>query len=348
MDQAKTPARRLRAILNFPLQSQFGAPLPAGDVRQQVQSDGQQRQFEVHVPKGYDGKSDLPVVYMMHGITENMDMMREYSQMDKMADPKGFAVVYMQAGKEDFPGTLGIYKENSWNLDHGTLTPRDPKYNDVDYMKDVKKTVEGELKIDKDKEYIAGFSEGGQAAQYMAQEMPHQFAGIASVHGTILDKDPKPPTDGSSPPMPMLSILGDDDNILPINGGHGWFSQGVPLKGWLTEIVPKVGQSEPRAQAPDWAAADGDNVKKVEDNADQQTTTYSGGKAPVEQIVRHSHLGWTGSYGGQHAWDGGNNGTAGEPHPDLIQYVSRVDRHSDPSFDASRTVMDFLLKNKRQ
>ncbi len=326
-------------------ESQWQTPLANGDVRETIRSDGRQRQFELHVPKNYDGKSPLPVVYMMHGITENMDMMREYSQMDKMSDEKNFAVVYMQADKQNFPGTLGIYKENSWNFDHGTLTPRDKSYDDLDYVKDVKAKVEGSIAIDQEREYLAGFSEGGQAAQYLAQKMPDTFAGIASMHGTILDEDPRP---GKSNVTPMISILGDDDNILPLKGGHGWFSQGALLKGYLTEIVPKISESRPLAQAPIWAEADGDTVKTVSENSDQKTTLYSGGKAPVEEIIRHSHFGLFGSTGGQHAWDGGNNGTAGEPHPDLIQYISRIDRHSDPAFDASRTVINFLLPNKRQ
>ena len=318
--------------------------LPAGDYREEFKMGGQSREFELHIPKGHSSDEKLPVVYMMHGITENMDMMRDYSQMSKLADEKGFAVAYLQADKQPFPGTLGLYNENSWNLDHGTLTPKDPKYNDLDYVKKVKSLVEGETNIDHNREYLAGFSEGGQAAQYIAHEMPGKFAGIATVHGTILDSDPRPRKDD---PTPLISVLGDDDNILPIKGGHGYFSQWAPAKGYLTAIVPKIGESEPLAQAPAAATANGDTIKSVHADKDTTTTMYSGGKAPVEEIIRHSHFHLTGSSGGQHAWDGGDNGTAGEPHPDLIQWVSRVDRNSDPKFDTSRAIMDFLLPNEK-
>ena len=326
--------------LSAPTSTGHDAPLTPGDHKQTLQVDGQSRQFEVHVPKDYDGKSPLPMVYMMHGLTENIDQMKEYSQMNKVADEKGFGVTYLQAQKQDFPGSLGLYKENSWNLDHGTLTNKDPKYDDLSYFKQVKSTVEGELPVDAHKQYLAGFSEGGQAAQYIAHEMPHTFAGIASVHGTVLDSDPKP---RQGDPTAMISILGDDDNVLPLKGGHGFGEGNEPMKGWMLTTVPKVSESKPLAQAPAWAAADGDTQVNTSSANNSEITTYSGGSAPVEQIVRHAHDTATGTVGGQHAWDGGNDGWAAVPNPDLIQKISKLDRHSDPDFDASKTVADFLM-----
>jgi hypothetical protein len=144
----------------------------------------------------------------------------------------------------------------------------------------------------------------------------------------------------------MLSILGDDDNILPITGGHGKGEGNWPLKGYLLATVPKVSESKPLAQAPAWAAADGDTQKTTTSTPAADTTVYSGGTAPVEQIVRHSHQDgfFSRSKGGQHAWDGGNDGWSAVPQTDYLQDISKIDRHSDPTFDASRTVADFLLQ----
>ncbi|HEY9679919.1 MAG TPA: alpha/beta hydrolase-fold protein [Drouetiella sp.] len=306
--------------------------LPAGDYLEHIKSDGRNREFELHLPRDYDGKSPLPVVYMFHGLTENMDMMREYSQMNKLADEKGFAVAYMQADKQPFPNSLEVYSEASWNLDHGTLTPKDPSYNDLDYIKQVKNIVENEANIDQKREYLAGFSEGGQAASYIAQQMPHTFAGIASVHGTLIDSDPRP---SKADATPFLSILGNNDHILPEDGGAGL----------LLSTVNKAWSSKPLEQAKAWAAADGATHSVEVDTPESQTTFFTDGTQPVEQIVRLKHESPDGTRGGSHAWDGGNNGLKGEPHPDFIQWISRPVRQSDPDFDASRTVADFLLKN---
>jgi poly(3-hydroxybutyrate) depolymerase len=317
-----------------------GAP---GDVKEQFMLGGLERSFELHVPKDYDGHSPLPVVYMMHGLTENMDMMREYSNMDKVSDQKGFAVAYLQALPQRFPG-LPFYHENSWNLDHGTLTPKDPGYNDLDYFKAVKASVEQQLPVDTHREYIAGFSEGGQAAQYIAHEIPGTIAGIASVHGTILDSDPRP---NAKDPTAEISVLGNDDNLLPLTGGHGWFTEGALLKGWVLFTVPKVSQSEPLAQSASWAKADGDTVEQHNSTKAEDDTIYSGGTAPVEQIIRKRHRESDGiKRGGEHAWDGGNGGWS-ESHPDLLTWISRPERKPDPEFDTSEQVMDFLLKYQK-
>ena len=315
--------------------------IPSGDTKEEFKLSGQQREFELHVPKNYDGHSPLPVVYMMHGLTENMDMMREYSNMDKVADEKGFAVAYLQAQKQGFPG-LPFYNENSWNMDHGTLTPRDSSYNDLDYFKAVKSEVEHSLPIDKNKEFIAGFSEGGQAAQYIAQQVPGQIAGIASVHGTIIDSDPRP---AAKDALPMISILGNNDDILPLGGGHGWGQDSSLLKGWRMITVGKIGESQPLAQAPAWAKAAGDTQVNRSQTPAQDTTTWSGGTAPVEEIIRKRHIEKDDNVrGGEHAWDGGNGGW-NDSKPDLLTAISKPVRQPDPEFDTSRTIADFLLKN---
>lgn len=316
--------------------------LPAGDHLQHFQLDGKARQYDVHLPKNYDPSKPIPVMYMLHGLTESAAQMKEYSQMNKVADEKGFAVVYVQALPQPFPGTLGVYKENSWNLNNGTLTDKDPTYDDLKYFKEVKARVESQISLDPKKQYLAGFSEGGQASQYIAHEMPNTFAGVASIHGTILDSDPKP---RKGDPTAMISVLGDDDNILPISGGHGFGEGGYPMKGWMLTTVSRISESQPLKQATLWAEAGGNKESTVTRSKAQDTTTYSGGDAPVMQIVRKAHKGPDGkSQGGQHAWDGGNDGWKAVPNPDLIQNISKYDRKSDPTFDTSRTIADFLLK----
>jgi poly(3-hydroxybutyrate) depolymerase len=336
--------RKTPAELNLvSIASNSAVPGAPDDVKEQIKVDGKGRTFELHVPKNYDGHSPLPVVYMMHGLTENMDMMREYSNMDKLSYEKGFAVAYLQALPQNFPG-LPFYHENSWNLDHGTLTSKDPSYNDLDYFKAVKAGVAQQIPVDPHREYIAGFSEGGQAAQYIAHEMPGTIAGIASVHGTILDSDPRPNTND---PTAEISVLGNDDNLLPLTGGHGWFTEKALLKGWVLFTASKVSQSEPLAQSPAWAKADGDTTEQHLSKPGEEDTIYSGGTAPVEQIIRMRHKESDGiKRGGEHAWDGGKGGW-NESHPDLLTWISRPERQPDPEFDTSEQIMDFLLNYRK-
>lgn len=326
--------------------SDFAAPvIKPGDYPHTMTVDGRERQYEMHIPAGYDGKSKLPVIYMLHGLTENMTMMKEYSHMNQVADKGGFAVVYLQALKQPLPGTLGLYDENSWNLDHGTLTPKDKSYDDLDYFKAVKSEAEKLAPLDPSRQFIAGFSEGGQAAQYWAKEMLNTFAGVATIHSTILDRDPRPVRGDATAAM---VILGDDDNVLPIKGGHGFGEGGYPLKGYETILIPRVDQSRPLEQAPAWAKANEAAVKKVSEDDEQKVTTYDGGTAPVKEVIRKSSCAILifDCTGGQHAWDGGNGGWKYAPN-DLVNAVSKPVRQADPRYDASSEIWEFF-KNVRK
>jgi poly(3-hydroxybutyrate) depolymerase len=339
-------AKELSAATELPPAKQLPATkqLPEAkellDSKEAFRLEGKDREFEMHLPRGYDGKSAVPVVYMLHGLTENMEMMKEYSHMNQVADEKGFAVVYLQALPQNFPGSFGLYSENSWNLEHGTLTAKDSHYDDLNYVKAVKASVESQISVDSHRQYLVGFSEGGEAAQFIAHEMPKTFAGVATVHSTLLESDPRPL---AGDPTAMISVLGNDDNVLPLHGGHGWGEDGA-LKGFMTLTIGKISQSQPLAQAPAWAAADGDRMETKRSANNEDITDYTGGSAPVEQIVRLSHRRNGRLEGGQHAWDGGNGGWAALHNPDLIQRISKPVRKPDPDFDTSRVVIDYLIK----
>lgn len=309
--------------------------LKPGDHLQKLKVEGLEREYEIHIPKGYDGHSKLPVVYMLHGLTENREMMKEYSHMNDVSDKQGFAVVYLQALEQPLPGTVGLYDETSWNLDHGTLTPKDKRYDDLNYFQAVKGGLEENVNIDSDRMFLAGFSEGGQASQYILNKMPHTFAGMALVHSTLLESDPHPTKESAASTM---VVLGDDDHVLPKEGG----------RGLVTLLIPKTGESQPLEQAPAWAAANGNKYVRKTGDAQQEVTEYSGGLAVVKEVVRKSdcELIIIDCHGGKHAWDGGNGGWKHAKN-DLITMVSKPVRVPDPRYDTSSEIWKFFKDKKR-
>ncbi len=280
-------------------------PLTPGDHQESLTVQGRQRRYEIHVPPNYDGSKPIPVMYVMPGVGGHIDQMKHETGLNREADEKGFAVVYIEALDKPFPGTFGLGSATSWNLDHGSLTEKVAGYDDLNYIKAVDKEVSKALNVQNDAKYLTGFSEGGGAAQYVAESMPGVFAGVASVHGTHLESDPKPRT---GDPTAFVSIIGDDDNMLPISGGHGIGEGWRPMKGFMTGTLGKVSESEPLQQKEVWAEANGCQAPKIKDDGKDKVTTYTCQGGPVTEIIR---------LGGMHAWDGlgqnPNNYITGKP-----------------------------------
>lgn len=304
-----------------------------GDHAYSTVVDGAVRNFEIHVPLNYDGKKAIPIMMMMPGMGGSIEQMKHETGMNRAADQKGFAVVYMEALPKSFPGSFGLSKANGWNLDHGSLTEKAPGYDDMNYVKRVSTEVTKDLNVDPAAKYIVGFSEGGGAAQYVAESMPNTFAGVGSVHGTRLKSDPKP---NFGEKTAFVAVLGDDDNMLPLNGGHGWFDHGL-LKGFTTITMGKVSESEPLSQKAAWAQADGCGLPTVTDDGKDKKTEYVCPGTRVTEIIRH---------GGMHAWDGlgQNPNNQITKIPDFGWPIIGV---PNPAEDTTRDVLNALMPYRK-
>ncbi len=295
--------------------------------------DGNLRAFSIHVPPNYDGTKPIPVVMVMPGMGGSIDQMRHETGLDRAADQRGFAVVYTEALPKSFPGSFGYSKTNGWNLDHGSLTSKSAGYDDLNYIKQVSDAVTKDLNVDPAARYVVGFSEGGGAAQFVAESMPGTFAGVGSVHGTHLNSDLNPkPGDKTA----FVAVLGDDDNMLPLHGGHGWFDGGL-LKGFTTITIPKVAQSEPLSQKNVWAQADSCGMPTVTDDGNDKKTEFLCPGSHVSEIIRH---------GGQHAWDGlGQNARNYITHkPDFgWSFIGEP----NPQEDTTRDILNGLLPYRK-
>ena len=308
--------------------------LRPGDHQYTTMVDRSQRHFEIHVPPNYDGSKPIPVMVMMPGMGGSIEQMKHETGMNGMADQRGFAVVYTEALPKPFPGSFGYIQSNSWNLDHGSLTDKNKSYDDLDYMREVERQVGQHVKVDKAAQYIVGFSEGGGAAQYVAESMPHTFAGVGSVHGTHLESDPLPRGDDKTA---FVAVLGNDDNMLPLSGGHGFFEGGVPIKGIATITIPRVSQSEPLEQKNIWAVADHLALPVVRNDGHDRVIEYSGNGTHVTEIIRNQ---------GMHAWDGlGQNPKNQITHkPDFGWPIIGV---PNPEENTSRDVVNALMPYRK-
>ena len=132
------------------------------------------RRFILRVPKGYDGRRKVPVVMVLHGWTSNATQAEGYTRMAALGEKEGFVSV--------FPDGLG--NPQGWNAGFIDLTGMN-KPDDAGFLGAVLDRVEGEINVDRDREFVAGHSNGAFMANYLAAKMGGRLAAIASMAGTV-------------------------------------------------------------------------------------------------------------------------------------------------------------------
>ena len=202
--------------------------------------NGMERSYEIYVPEGHEGP--MPVMYVFHGLIDKNPegLMAAETDMNRYAEENGFIAVYPLA----HAGEDGFY---SWNSAGAGLTDTDPSYDDVDYVQEVVNSLTEDLGLDIDTrdQILAGFSEGGEFVHHLAGEMPGVFTDRASVHGTLLGTETR-----SIEGMPTLIIHGDEDYMLPYDGGMGFMSRGANIATFGD--LSRIRDSQPSLQS-QWA-----------------------------------------------------------------------------------------------
>ena len=158
------------------------------------------RDYNVFLPKSYNGSTKMPVVFNLHGYTLDKVQQMNYSQMNTIADTAGFIVVYPNA--IDATWNCGI----SWG----------PNVNDVGFIDTIIDTLSILYSIDKTRIYSCGFSRGGFMSNRLACELNNRIAAFAAVGGTMVKSLASNYIPGRH--VPILYFHGTDDPIVLYNG----------------------------------------------------------------------------------------------------------------------------------
>jgi polyhydroxybutyrate depolymerase len=159
----------------------------------------------VYVPSSYDGKTPVPLVLSFHGRHGQGKDQAKLSDFHKVGDRNGFIVVY--------PDGVG----KSWNALHGTGEAEAKGVDDVGFVDALLDTLTERYKIDPNRIYASGMSNGGFFSHRLACERSTKFAAVATVAGEMapaLAKVCRPER-----PIPILIIHGTKDRIVPYAGG---------------------------------------------------------------------------------------------------------------------------------
>jgi polyhydroxybutyrate depolymerase len=249
----------------------------AGDYERSVEIDDQARSYDVHVPAGLDLGQPAPLLIAFHGAPSNAAEMREMSELDAIAAAEGFVVVYPEASRT-----------GDWNHSCRDCSGAGAlEYDDVKLTEMIIEKMALDMRIDIDRVYAMGFSQGALMTFRVACDLSHRVAAVATVGATMLSWQGD--HCGPSRAVPIAMVHGTEDEEFPPEGRIGALVRSVSVEEMVTH----------------WVAADGCDGTPVTvdlpDVADDGTTvsldTHAGCSGGAE--VRFYRV-----QGGGHTWPG--------------------------------------------
>ena len=186
-------------------------PQPIEQGQRTLTSGGRTRRFRLVVPASAQN-GPAPLVLNIHGLIEDPKLHEWYTAMDSAAAARGMALVYPQG--------VG----NSWNAGPACCgRALDEGVDDVRFLRDLVRELEGELCIDRARIYATGLSNGAILSYRLACEASDLFAAVAPVAGAEAV-----PKCAPKRPVPVLAFHGTSDLLVRWEGG--WFGLESPQK----------------------------------------------------------------------------------------------------------------------
>lgn len=177
-----------------------------------IEFDGVERNFLVHVPVNYDGSQDVPLLFMLHGTSGTGEKFYNKSGWVQKSEEEGFIAV--------FPTALKFKMKESGRTVTKWSSPGGKKdVVDSTLMKDDMLFLDGLLdalidnfSIDESRIYACGFSNGGGFVRSeILTRWSERVAAIASAGGFgVVDPIVIP----SERYLPLFSIVGSADPKL--------------------------------------------------------------------------------------------------------------------------------------
>ena len=172
-----------------------------------------EREYIFYEPEGLETNS--PLVFVMHGYTEDAINIRNYSNMNDIADQYRFAVCYPR-------GTVDNFGNRFWNVGYD-FHPNET-VDDVDFLKELASHLHDSYNLNSEKTFATGMSNGGEMCYMLACQATETFRAVAPVSGMMLQE-----IIDSCVPSNLISIFeihGVNDNVNYYNGdplsSGGW------------------------------------------------------------------------------------------------------------------------------
>jgi polyhydroxybutyrate depolymerase len=261
-------------------------------ISQTIQHEGLTREYSIYVPASYDGTTNFPLLFNLHGGGGTNSDWQAASDMRPIADTADIILVYPQARPDPSDG-------NSCNW-----IPKVPgTFDDVPFFSSLIDTIASNYQIDQNRIYACGYSLGGDMTFELGCKLNNRIAAIAPVARTMQAN----PNSFCSPvhPTGVLTILGTDDLVSPYNGivfgGIEYY-----ISAAATHIY--------------WATHNNCDatatMSTVSPSVERYTWSTASGCAYVEELK---------VIGGGHDWPGSFGNMTIDANIEIWQFVSRYD-----------------------
>ncbi len=190
-------------------------PVTPGDHEYQLTVGATARRYTVHVPPGYDGRTAVPVVMMLHGGGGTSRAAATETAWDAKADQAGFLAVFPDALPPD-PAKRSSFARNPqlWNDGSERFYAGQNAVDDVGFLNAVLDDASVRFAVDARRVFVTGFSNGASMTFRFAAEASARLAAIAPVAGACWIEP-----QGLEHAVPMLYITGTADPLNLIEGG---------------------------------------------------------------------------------------------------------------------------------
>lgn len=165
------------------------------------------RTFIVHLPPAYDGITEIPLIFVLHGGGNgDATTARDALHFDEVGDTANFITVFPYGYYNDWADGRGIASADTAGID------------DVSFLTTLKDTLINQYAVDSCKTYITGPSNGGMMSLRIASETPHSFSAYAPIISSLPDSiainfNPQSP-------VSLLLMPGTADPLIPYEGGN--------------------------------------------------------------------------------------------------------------------------------
>ena len=171
--------------------------------------EGIERTFDFYVPKNLAGVPSL--IFLLHGSDGSSQLMRYLTnyEFEKQSEHRNnFIVVYPQGF------------EKYWNdcRKSASYIANTSNINEIEFFKKMIEFFSENYKIDKNKVFSVGYSNGGQMCYKLALEIPELIKGIG-VYSANLPVQANNDCNSGDLPVSTIIINGTSDPINPFEGG---------------------------------------------------------------------------------------------------------------------------------